>query len=242
MVDYVDYTVPMKTEVLVREKSAANDTPITRKVIGDAEPRVHGVMKVIIKTLRHSAARQELQKEVKKQGYSVAEFNAALQCLEKTTVYVGSAPQQESAPANASSPGSEYDLQTFDPSAAGARLVKELQEAEGGAWTGQELQGRFNLTPATLHRRRKEHRIIYWRDAQHEFHYPQWQFTPTGALQPGVQEILQIFRSDDEWRLMSYFLGQRGQLGDRRPLDLLRNGEKEKVLKHARVHTEENTW
>jgi hypothetical protein len=165
-----------------------------------------------------------------------------LQYLVQTPVLAGSATQTVSAPANASSPGSESNLQTFDPYAAGERLVEELQETEGGAWTGQELQERFNLTPATLHRRRKEHRIIYWRDARHDFHYPQWQFTPAGALIPGVQQVLQAFHSDDEWRLMRYFLGPRRQLSGRRPLDLLRAGEVGRVLKHAKAHAEENTW
>ncbi len=30
--------------------------------------------------------------------------------------------------------------QTFDPYVAGERIVGELQAAEGGSWTGQELQ------------------------------------------------------------------------------------------------------
>ena len=106
----------------------------------------------------------------------------------------------------------------------------------------QELRQVFDLTPATLHKRRAEHRIVYWRDAKHAFHYPKGQFTPAGAVLPGVQEVLQVFRSDDEWGVMSYFLGQRRQLGDRRPLDLLRAGEKDKVLAHAKVHADENTW
>lgn len=130
----------------------------------------------------------------------------------------------------------------FDPEAAGRRLVEQMQAAEGGAWTGAELLARFGLTPAVLHRRRKEHRIVYWRDARHEFHYPRWQFTPTGALLPGLQEVLQLFRSHDEWRVMSYFLGQRPALDHRRPLDLLREGDTERVLEHARVHAAENTW
>jgi hypothetical protein len=87
-----------------------------------------------------------------------------------------------------------------------------------------------------------EHRIVYWRDAKHDFHYPKWQFTPTGAILPGVQEVLQIFRSEDEWGVMSYFLGKRQQLGDRRPLDLLRQGEKATVLAHAKLNADENTW
>jgi hypothetical protein len=122
-------------------------------------------------------------------------------------------------------------------------LVEELQAAEGGAWTGQELQGEgFRLSPATLHRRRKEHRIIYWRDARHDFHYPKWQFTPGGALLPGIQEVLAVFQSRDEWRILSYFLGRRSQLGGLRPLDCLRQGEIERVLTHAQIHAAENTW
>lgn len=130
----------------------------------------------------------------------------------------------------------------FDPVEAGKRAVEEMREAEGGAWTGPELERRFRLSSAILHRRRKEHRIVYWRDAKHDFYYPKWQFTPPGALLPGVQEVLQLFRSEDEWRVMAYFLGKRRQLGDRRPFDLLREGEKEKVLEHARIHAQENTW
>lgn len=130
----------------------------------------------------------------------------------------------------------------FDPLEAGWRAVEQMRDAEGGAWTGPELESRFKLSSALLHRRRKEHRIVHWRDAKHDFHYPKWQFTPSGALLPGVQEILQLFRSEDEWRVMAYFLGKRRQLEDRRPLDLLREGDKEKVLEHARIHAQENTW
>ena len=144
--------------------------------------------------------------------------------------------------ATASSPDDQRNAQAFDPYAAGEQLVEELREAEGGAWTGQELRGRFELTPATLCRRRKEHRIISWRDARHDFHYPKWQFTPAGASLPGIQEVLAVFLSGDEWRIMRYFLGKRAQLAGLSPLDLLRRGEKEKVLAHAKLHAQQNTW
>ncbi len=129
-----------------------------------------------------------------------------------------------------------------DPIRAGERLVAELQKAEGGAWTGAELQAKFGLSAAVLHRRRNERRIVFWRDAKHSNYYPKWQFTETGALLSGIQEILQTFRSKDEWRVMRYFLGLRQQLGGNRPLDLLRSGVIERVLTHAREHAEENTW
>lgn len=240
----VDYDALMTTEALLREQPTVTAAASTRNAMAGLEPRVRGVIKTIFQVLLgfHPASRQQLQKAVKKNGFSEAEFAAAWQCLEETTVDGESARRAVAVPAKASSSASKSALKTLDPAAAGERLVEELREAEGGAWTGAELQAQFALTPAVLHRRRKEYRILSWRDAQHAFHYPRWQFTGNGALLPGMQEVLQTFRSDDEWRLMAYFLGPRRQLGDARPLDLLRAGEQEKVLAHATLHAEENTW
>ena len=61
-------------------------------------------------------------------------------------------------------------------------------------------------------------------------------------LLPGIQEVLEQFKSQDEWRVMSYFLGKRAQLSDQRPLDLLRQGDVARVLEHAENHAQENTW
>lgn len=133
-------------------------------------------------------------------------------------------------------------LSSFSPQAAGERIVGEMQGAEGGAWSDAEFREKFGLTSAVLHRRRKEHRIVYWRNAKNDFFYPRWQFTETGALLAGIQEVLQLFQSQDEWRIMRYFLGPRKQLGEQRPLELLRAGEIEKVLAHAQDHAAENTW
>jgi hypothetical protein len=130
----------------------------------------------------------------------------------------------------------------FSPEEAGQRIVAELQQAEGGAYSGAELRGKWDLTSAVLHRRRKEHRIVYWRDSKHDFFYPQWQFTEVGALLPGIQESLQLFNSEDEWRVMGYFLGPRQQLGGQRPLDLLRQGKVKEAVAHAQLHAIENTW
>lgn len=71
--------------------------------------------------------------------------------------------------------------------------------------------------------------------------FPKWQFASLGLL-PGIVKVLRILRSDDQWRLMLYFLGQRHSLGGKRPLDLLREGEVGKVLRHAENHLAENTW
>ncbi len=246
MVDSVDYTARMPIQVLEVPEAAAIAAPTARKSVGSVDLRLRGVVKVIFQTMPafRSASRPALLRAAKQKGYSEAEFNAALQWLEgpEVAVDVGTAARTMAAPAKAPPPGSESQIQPFDPYAAGKRLAEELKEVEGGAWSGAELQARYGLTSAVLCRRRKEYRILYWRDARHEFHYPRWQFTHTGALLPGIQEVLQLFASADEWRVMSYFLGKRQQLGDRRPLDLLRAGEQDEVVNHAKLHADENTW
>ena len=240
-VDLVDDSVGMKTEMLVCEKKPAK-VPAAQPVLEEVAPRLRGTMKVIFAAMQgfHSSSRQELLAAAKRAGYTDLEFNAVLDYLVKTPVLMGAAPAAKAAKVGTA--GREAKPKAFDPQEAGQRLVEELQAAEGGAWMGPELQARFHLTPATLHRRRKEHRIIYWRDARHEFHYPRWQFTPAGALLPGIQEVLECFKSQDEWRVVRYFLGPRAQLSGLRPLDLLRQDAVGKVLDHAKVHAKENTW
>jgi hypothetical protein len=239
MVDSVDYNVGMKTETLVSEKKLVT-APAARQAAVAAEPRARSIIKIMLAAMQgfHSSSRQELLAAAKKAGYSAAEFDAALNYLVKMPVLVGSPP----AAAKVAAPDAAAKSQAFDPHEAGKRLVEELQAAEGGAWTGQELNELFGLTSATLGRRRKEHRIIYWRDARHNYYYPKWQFTPTGALLPGIQEVLEFFKSLDEWRVMRYFLGPRAQLSGQRPIDLLRHDAVGKILEHAKIHAEENTW
>jgi hypothetical protein len=60
----------------------------------------------------------------------------------------------------------------------------------------------------------------------------------------GIEEVLEIFASDDQWRIMCYFLGKRLSLRGRRPLDLLREGKVAEVIAHAKTHADpqENTW
>lgn len=234
----VDYGDRMPTEVLERAKPAARATLSGTRATPALAPRVSGAIRVILRNRSCRATREKLRRAASALSISIAELEAAL----RTAIDVVEPDIGTGAIESSTGPATKPSRREFDPRGAGEQLVEEFKQAEGGAWTGAALQSRFGLTSAVLHRRRKEHRVLYWRDAQHEFRYPQWQFTPTGALLPGLQEVLQTFRSRDEWRLMSYFLGLRQQLGNRRPLDLLREGHSDRVLEHARIHAEENTW
>jgi hypothetical protein len=80
--------------------------------------------------------------------------------------------------------------------------VAHLCAAEGGAWSGLQLERRFGLGAAVLADGRREYLIVHWQDAHDSFFYPRWQFMENSAILPGIREILQIFRSRDPWRMM----------------------------------------
>lgn len=121
-------------------------------------------------------------------------------------------------------------------------ILHALQTREGGAWTEAEMLAKFNLTPSNLQTLRNNFLVVSWPDQQGQLHYPKWQFADTGALLPGVQEVLRTFKSQDTWRIMSYFLGARRQFQGLCALFLLRKNKVTEVLAHAKLHYEENTW
>ena len=82
--------------------------------------------------------------------------------------------------------------------------------------------------------------LIGWTEGQ-KIMLARWQFCGKRVL-PGIEEVLRILDSRDRWRVILYFFARRESLRKKRPLDLLRRGETQIVLDHAKSHAEDNTW
>lgn len=124
--------------------------------------------------------------------------------------------------------------------ARGVIVKKTLAGAEGGFLSCAETARLLAISQVSVIRRWRTHRLIGWEEGG-DMHFPFWQFHK-GKLLPGIEEVLRIFRSDDQWRVMLYFLTNRHSLAMQRPLDLLRRGESDKVVGHATTHLEEHNW
>ena len=123
--------------------------------------------------------------------------------------------------------------------ARGVIARNKLAAAEGGSITSQAAAKLLGISATTVVRRWRAYRLVGWREGK-VLRIPVWQFK--GTLLKGVEEILQIFHSDDEWRVLLYFLANRRSLAKARPLDLLRRGESAKVIKHATDYSMDNEW
>jgi hypothetical protein len=124
--------------------------------------------------------------------------------------------------------------------ARGELARQQLASAEGGALSRRQTARLLGLSETAVTRRWRTFRLVAWQDRRLVF-FPAWQFAG-GKLLPGVADVLQTFRSQDQWRIMRYFLSKRASLKNQRPLELLRCGQVTVVLEHAERHAKENTW
>jgi hypothetical protein len=117
---------------------------------------------------------------------------------------------------------------------------QQLTVDEGGSVSTAETARLLGVAKSTVLRRWRAHRMVGWRQAR-AVRFPVWQFAGAKLL-PEIEEILQIFHSDDQWRVMMYFLGNRLSLAGRRPLDLLREGKVPQVVAHAKAYAADDNW
>jgi hypothetical protein len=123
----------------------------------------------------------------------------------------------------------------------GIEAQSRLKEAEGGSLSADEVRALINLKskPGVLERYHHGS-LLGWREKQNAVRFPVWQFTPTGML-PGLVDSLQALSRNpnlDDWAKVLFFLSPRESLDGRRPLDLLKAGQRDQVISLAQADAE----
>ncbi len=127
-----------------------------------------------------------------------------------------------------------------DPLAAARQRAVELKrrvlEAEGGALTVAEVANGLGISKQAVDKRRRGRKLLSL-GTHRGFLYPAWQFADEGVL-PGFEQVLAALEAD-AWTQASWFLTGDSRLGDARPLDALRRGELQPVLRAAAAYGEQ---
>ena len=117
---------------------------------------------------------------------------------------------------------------------------EQLKRWRGGGITVAEVARLLRISPASVRKRWRAGMLVGWNEGR-RIVLARWQFRGRKVL-PAIEEVLRIFDSRDRWRVMLYFFAPRLSLRKKRSLDLLRRGETQIVLDHAKSHAEDNTW
>jgi hypothetical protein len=123
-----------------------------------------------------------------------------------------------------------------DPNAAikaalarGAKARRELEDAEGGSHSSEELAGLFGVTRQAVDQQRKSRKLVAWMNKDGNWRFPVWQISKVGKPYDRLGEILSALPGDP-WSDMLFFLRENRYLpAGERPLDLLRRGDVETV-------------
>jgi len=130
--------------------------------------------------------------------------------------------------------------QANDPLAAARQRAVELKrrllEAEGGAMTVTEVAKFLEISKQAVDKRRRAHNLLAL-ETTRGFLYPAWQFADEGVL-PGLPQVLAALEAVP-WMQASWFLTGDSRLLDARPVDALRRGELQQVLRAAAAYGEQ---
>ncbi len=119
----------------------------------------------------------------------------------------------------------------------GVIAARELLSADGGTFTVNQVKDLLGISRQAVDKRRKADQLVAVELPRRGLRYPAWQFAGSGTL-PGLIEALRILHSHDSWARVRFFVTRSDRLAGRRPLDLLRKGEIEPVLRAAEMFGE----
>lgn len=133
-------------------------------------------------------------------------------------------------------------LPTSDPLAI-ARLrgrvaMREVLSQEGGALTAAQVADVLGISRQAVDKRRKGRQLLALALPRRGLLYPAWQFDASGATLPGFVDVLEALGEHDEWAQARFFLGGSERLGGKRPLDVLREGDRDAVIQAAEAFGE----
>jgi hypothetical protein len=122
----------------------------------------------------------------------------------------------------------------------GAR--QQLAEAEGGSLSSEEVARLLEISKTAVLKRQAAGRLLAWREERLQAaRFPRWQFNEHGQVLAGLEQVLEVLNQDerlDAWGKLVFFLQEKPSLGNRRPLDLLREGKLKEVLLAAQAYAE----
>jgi len=121
----------------------------------------------------------------------------------------------------------------------GVRMKRELLAQEGGALGAQEVADLLRISRQAVHKRHRQGRLLAVQCGRHGYAYPSWQFEAGGVLD-GLEDVLAVLDGSlGSWMKLAFFLNDNVALDGDSPLEALRRGEKQAVVRAAQLYGEQ---
>lgn len=118
----------------------------------------------------------------------------------------------------------------------GLELRNRILREDGGIVTAKEAATLLGLkTPQAIYGQVRERKLLAVPAGARGIWLPAWQFQD-GKTLPGLRRVLQTLPESDPWWNLLFFVSTNLGLGNRRPLDALKAGDIEAVVRAAGTH------
>jgi hypothetical protein len=120
----------------------------------------------------------------------------------------------------------------------GIEAKRRILTGDGGILSAEKAGELLTISRQAVEKRRKAGRLIGVSLGRRGFGYPAWQFSERGTLS-GLEEVLDALKTNDAWMKLVFFTSENAATDGKRPLDVLRSGDIEKVLAAAHMYGEQ---
>jgi hypothetical protein len=120
----------------------------------------------------------------------------------------------------------------------GIEAKRRMLRVDGGMLSAGKVGEVLAISRQAVEKRRKAGRLIGVSLGRRGFGYPMWQFSEQGTLH-GLEAILDALKPHDAWTKLVFFTTENAATGGKKPLDVLRSGNVERVLAAARTYGEQ---
>ena len=110
----------------------------------------------------------------------------------------------------------------------------------GGSYDLEEVRRLLNgVTRQSIEKRVREGKLLAVPGPNNRRFYPVAQFTDDGSVVEGLQSVSKALPTENGFAILNFLVNPNSQLGNAKPIDLLKNGEIEKVVEAAERYGEQ---
>jgi hypothetical protein len=120
----------------------------------------------------------------------------------------------------------------------GIEAKRRMLTDEGGILSAEKVGELLTMSRQAVEKRRKAGQLIGVSLGRRGFAYPAWQFSERGTL-AGLEVVLTALKPHDAWTKLVFFTSENAATEGKKPLDVLRSGDVERVLAAAQTYGEQ---
>ena len=125
----------------------------------------------------------------------------------------------------------------------GIVAMQQMIEYEEGSWSSDVVADYLNISVGAVSKKRRTNRLLGLHMGSKGYLFPSWQFK-SGSVLPGLPEVIAALEQNlvSDWDKLRFFLSADYRLNGKTPLDLLRSGSIEPVVKAAELYGGQNAF